>query len=51
MLRPIIAILGACLLVLALYFLNQEDFLYGGVLGIIGILMIAVSAFPFIKSS
>ena len=51
MLKPIIAIIGASLLLLALYFLNKENFLYGGILGVIGILMLAGSMLPFVKSS
>jgi len=48
--RIISSIFGSALLLIALYFLNQEKFLYGGVMGIIGILLITISTLPFIKS-
>jgi hypothetical protein len=47
--RAISALIGTVFLFIALYFLNQENFLYGGILGIIGILFITISIFPYMK--
>ena len=49
--RVISSIAGSCLLLLGLYFLNKKDFLYGGAIGIIGILLITISIFPYIKAT
>ena len=49
--RTISAIIGSAILLAAMYLLDQENFLYGGILGVVGILLITVSIFPYIKSS
>jgi hypothetical protein len=49
-LKIVCAIAGSCLLLVALYFLNKKDIVYGGILAVIGILLIVISVFPLIKS-
>ena len=48
--RTMFAIIGSAILLASLYMLNKENFLYGGVLGIVGILLITISIFPYIKA-
>jgi len=49
--RAITALIGTILLLFALYLLNKENFLYGGAIGVIGILFITISLFPYIKAT
>ncbi|MFH1326644.1 MAG: hypothetical protein ABIH59_00770 [archaeon] len=47
--KVISAIVGAVLFLAALFFLNQENVLNAAIFGVIGILLITISALPFIK--
>jgi predicted membrane-bound mannosyltransferase len=50
-LRIISAILGGILFLIALYFLNKEQLMQATVIGVIGVLLITVSLFPFLRST
>jgi len=51
LLRAIFAIIGSICFLTGLFFLNEDSFLNAAIFGIAGILIIAISALPFIKSS
>lgn len=48
-LRVLSAITGSAIFLVAIYFLNKDDFLNTAIFGVIGVLLIAISAFPFIR--
>ncbi|MEK6917936.1 MAG: hypothetical protein AABW51_03215 [Nanoarchaeota archaeon] len=48
--RAIFAIVGSVMLLVGIYLLNQNNFVEAAVLGILGILLITISVFPFAKT-
>jgi len=50
-LRAIFAVVGAIFFLIAIYFLNVNEILQAAIFGIIGILLIAITSLPLIKSS
>lgn len=48
--RGVFAIIGAILFLSGLYLLNEDQVLYAGITGIIGILILAIAILPFIKA-
>jgi hypothetical protein len=49
--RAIFAIIGSIMLLIALFYLNQEKVVNTAVFGIVGVLLITISIFPFVKSN
>lgn len=49
--RTFLAIIGSIMLLIGLYYLNQAKIVETAIFGIIGVLLITVSVFPFIEKS
>ena len=47
--RILSAILGASTFLIAVYFLNKDDILQSAIFGVIGILLVTIATFPFLK--